>query len=376
MEVPTTTTELRDVLTAFRDNDMNGNGQNDEIPMLFANDGWATNFKKLICGWFGCYWGQYTMDVENGQCYYPFVTDEYRQALTYMRDLVNDGLMSPLSFTMTSEQYRPLIDVSENGLPVTIGVFLDHPYITFSSASKTAAEDYVYLPTLSAENGKTPYATYSASFTSFSTMISGHTEHPEICFRLLDWFCDEKTAISARYGEYGTHWCYFEEADLDLSKMEFELSILDYLGYKPYWVCYENPFVSQNNYVWRVTSIYMIPPELFGSQISAQGGDTGGVVNAGAQKYAEEFHKSVAERLAHLPDEMIAKLVLTEDEQNDIAEIKTSIDSYQLEALTGFVTGTMDLDSGWDNYIDTLNTIGLEQYINIVQTAWTRMTAN
>ena len=115
---------------------------------------------------------------------------------------------------------------------------------------------------------------------------------------------------------------------------------------------------------------------MFGSYVSVEGGDTGGVSIPGAEKYAEEFHKSVAERLAHLPDEMIANLILTEDEQIEIAEIKTSIDSYQKECLTAFITGNMDIESGWDNYVDTLNAIGLEQYVNIVQTDWTRMTSN
>ena len=70
---------------------------------------------------------------------------------------------------------------------------------------------------------------------------------------------------------------------------------------------------------------------------------------------------------------MIAKLVLTEEETDQLADIKTSIDSYQLECLTGFVSGTMDLDGMWDTYVSTLEAMGLQTYVDIAQTAYTRM---
>ena len=70
---------------------------------------------------------------------------------------------------------------------------------------------------------------------------------------------------------------------------------------------------------------------------------------------------------------MIAKLVLTEEETDQLADIKTSIDSYQLESLAGFVSGTLDLDGMWDTYVSTLEAMGLQTYVDIAQTAYTRM---
>ncbi|MCF0253329.1 MAG: hypothetical protein HUK26_03230, partial [Duodenibacillus sp.] len=53
LEVPTTLSQLRDVLIAFRDNDCNGNGDpNDEVPMDF--NGWfgaAYSLSNLIGSW-------------------------------------------------------------------------------------------------------------------------------------------------------------------------------------------------------------------------------------------------------------------------------------------------------------------------------------
>ncbi len=367
LSIPTSTDELYTVLQAFRDNDPNGNGKKDEIPMLFqlANTGYSREAYKTIVGWFGEYYGDYSMNVQNGTVYYPFVTENYRQSLAYMKKLVQENLFSTLSFTMTLDQYTPILDVSDTGADETVGVFESHPFISFNSSSPTALMDYVYLPTLTANKDTTPYATCYSSFTNFSTMISGKCENPEVAFRLLDYFCDEKTALSARYGEYGTHWKYLTDTDIDPANVYFPNSVF---GYKPYWVVYNNPYASNNNFVWRCGTIYFIPTELFGSQVE------GSIDNDDVQKYKlQMFSDGCAERTAYLPDEMIANLILTEDEQNTISEIKTSIDQYADECRTAFVSGTMDLDREWDSYIAKLAEMGLQTYIDIAQTAYTRM---
>ena len=117
----------------------------------------------------------------------------------------------------------------------------------------------------------------------------------------------------------------------------------------------------------------MIATELFGSYISAAGGDAGGQTTEGAEHMSTVFREGVVERLAHQPDEFIADLIFTAEEQSQIAEIMTSIGTYQTECLTAFISGSMDLDSGWDNYVNTLKAMGLDTYISTAQTAYTRM---
>ena len=50
LAVPTTTEELKNVLIAFRDNDPNGNGQKDEIPLsgMAGNDTYGNNTAYTI----------------------------------------------------------------------------------------------------------------------------------------------------------------------------------------------------------------------------------------------------------------------------------------------------------------------------------------
>ncbi|MDO4845020.1 MAG: extracellular solute-binding protein, partial [Oscillospiraceae bacterium] len=79
LTMPTTLQELRDVLTAFRDKDPNGNGKQDEIPLSCKADSTAADFFRQIVNAY-VYWNPYydfNVD-ENGKVWAPYDCDEYR----------------------------------------------------------------------------------------------------------------------------------------------------------------------------------------------------------------------------------------------------------------------------------------------------------
>ena len=55
-----------------------------------------------------------------------------------------------------------------------------------------------------------------------------------------------------------------------------------------------------------------------------------------------------------------------------MADLKTSLSTYVDENITLFATGGRSL-SEWDDYVQELNAIGLEDYIAIMQGAYDRM---
>ena len=61
-----------------------------------------------------------------------------------------------------------------------------------------------------------------------------------------------------------------------------------------------------------------------------------------------------------------------EDHADEAAEGPLS-DAYATEQRVAFITGTADLENGWQNYIDSLYAMGLQTYVDIAQTAYTRM---
>lgn len=97
LQVPTTTKEFKEVLKAFRDNDPNGNGIKDEIPFDMAGD-----IHNGMYGAFGLpvYNDMWYVD-DNGTVHYGPVEDNYRRALTYYRDLYQEGLIGDKLFDQT-----------------------------------------------------------------------------------------------------------------------------------------------------------------------------------------------------------------------------------------------------------------------------------
>ena len=49
---------------------------------------------------------------------------------------------------------------------------------------------------------------------------------------------------------------------------------------------------------------------------------------------------------------------LTEDESNEVADIKTPVDTYMKECMYKFIMGDMDIDAEWDTFMTELQGYG------------------
>lgn len=108
LEMPTTLAELKDVLIAFRDQDPNGNGIADEIPLTaradnlftgyFMNSFIATDFVK----------GKYSR-IEDGKVLFSANTEEFKESLTFMHELYEEGLIDPNAFTQDKTQLKQAV---------------------------------------------------------------------------------------------------------------------------------------------------------------------------------------------------------------------------------------------------------------------------
>lgn len=70
-----------------------------------------------------------------------------------------------------------------------------------------------------------------------------------------------------------------------------------------------------------------------------------------------------------------AALKFTADEQDDLAQMYTEITSYVNEMKAAFITGTKDINTDWDAYIQGLNNRGLSDVMEIYQAAYDRWLA-
>lgn len=108
LDMPTTVDEFYDVLVAFRDNDPNGNGKADEIPLL-ANEVSTTYSIMNMLGFFGTLddtrLGAEHIRIENGTAIFTPAEDRYYEALCWLHKLYSEGLIWKDVFTADYNDY-------------------------------------------------------------------------------------------------------------------------------------------------------------------------------------------------------------------------------------------------------------------------------
>ena len=211
MEMPTTVDELHDVLVAFKENDVNGNGDpTDEIPLSFifpeSNGAWCAGMGTFFAP-FGC--TDYSMDhraIENGKVYYQAASENYKNAIAYYHDWFEEGLIDIEIFSQDSSQYI----AKGNGTDPRLGVFVWWEIPEVVGAER--AESYEYLPILDGPDG-THHVNLNEMGTtghdSFS--ITKACQNPELLLKWVDQRYDPIISMQCIYGPIGVF--FNEEPD-------------------------------------------------------------------------------------------------------------------------------------------------------------------
>ena len=122
--MPTTYSELKDVLMAFKEQDANGNGDpGDEIPMDFnagANNGWFNSAYSLtnLVGSLGIQltnWGTDAYFAEDGQIKCYAVDERYKLFMKYVADLYANGLINTNAISNDYSAFQSLSRGNEKG---------------------------------------------------------------------------------------------------------------------------------------------------------------------------------------------------------------------------------------------------------------------
>ena len=201
MAMPQTTDELIDVLTAFKEQDANGNGDpNDEIPLAAAVDSWNTNIDGFLLNPFvlSNYPGQNRFFEQNDGVVSQTVTSEgYREGLRWLRTLFEAGLFGEESFSQSYTELRQQVDGGD--APTLGAVMAGYPGI-FASLGGDHWLRYNAIPPLEGPTGlrQTPFSPWG--IVSGQCVISPKTEHPEAAFKWCDGLYGREATMRSVYG--------------------------------------------------------------------------------------------------------------------------------------------------------------------------------
>ncbi len=352
LEMPKTTEDLYNVLTAFVNNDPNGNGKADEIGMLGESTDNADMMQYVINA-FVYYDNAYPINATDGKVWSPYSCNEYREALKFINKLYKEGLVSSQNFTGVEFSELIALDSLEDGTSL-LGFTNGHPANIFQ-ADNESLFNYVPVDTLADATGKGGYMVVRPVEIRFPAVVSADCEDVELAVKFLDFFYRDETVASLRHGIIGENWDW--EAPIDtVDRYTNNIKILDdgqaFFDGVTTWNRNSNSIQNNRNYL-----------------------ATGVTDNPWQQKLYDLEHEYEARMLtAPQPAEIVGKLVYTADEVESVAETTTLLAQYARQARAEFATGVSDPnnDADWQAYLDKLETIGLSSFLQIAQAAYDR----
>ncbi|WP_186766595.1 extracellular solute-binding protein [Puniceibacterium confluentis] len=339
LEQPQNVDELHAVLTAFRNDDPNGNGLKDEIP-YFARQWEEVN--RLLTLWDArssgsdTYHDFYVNDA--GSVVHPYAQDAYRDALSNVAQWYEEGLIDPEIFTRGSSSRDYLL--SENLGGMTHDWFASTSGYNDALADKVAGFNFIpFLPPAS-EAGVRMEEHRRIPIKPDGWAISYTNENPVETIKYFDfWFTDEGRNL-ANFGVEGKTWDLVDGEPI----------------YKPEVLNSDSPVNSQ---------MY-----LEGAQIQ----------RGYFQDYRYEWQwTSQAARegieLYDANDLLIDQFLgvsFNQDEQKVYDKYWPSLRTYMLERQQAWILGSGEVKADWDDYVKTLNRMGYEDVITVLNSAYQR----
>ena len=360
LEMPTTTDELKDVLTAFVTQDPNGNGQADEIGLLGGTDFNLMLEYGIIGNSFVTvkpdFW-LYTPDGENIDI--SVTTDAYRDGLIYLNDLYANGLIDPTAYTNDSDHYAQTGPLE----PYIVCTYCtDHIGMGYDTANGDEAKNYQIVPVLEGPDGVRQQSQNSGEgqIQGFHAVMTVACENPEAVFRMIDhYFYDDYWNMYRFHGPEGTGWDYAEEGAKNV-----------FGGPATYVI---NQLSSDESDALVTANGFAPGPQADLAEFRAASLP---YVEGDALYQPENYEQRVAldtmDLLNYIPDWNLQYSVFIDPENaNEYADIQTNLNSYIRSATVQFIMGDRDPnnDADWETYLSELDGYQIDRYLELYKEA-------
>lgn len=344
LKIPQTTEEFRDVLVAFKNMDPNGNGKQDELPLTGSRDMSTEQcFNFIINAFVYNDPDNSRLFKKNGTVHFAPMTDEWREAMKYLRGLYADDLISPFQFTLGHSVTVALANEPQNVLgsfaakSITDIIFYDNPEIL---------HDFVHVAPLTGPAGARN-ATVRTSLPKPAGVITSSCKNPEDVFKLFDLMLSEEAFLIGRYGEKGVDWIPAHSTDMDAYGNKATVRVINQLQnmVQNKHICELGPFFAYPQYADGVTFLGFEADHEY--------------VNAMAYRLYEQYR----------PDEYIKTICFDGDNAQDLQVLRKSIDSYTDESIKAFITGGKDPfdDATWETHLRKYKKMGIDTLIGAIK---------
>jgi putative aldouronate transport system substrate-binding protein len=336
MDVPSDVNELYEVLTAFRNQDPNGNGLKDEVP-FFARQ-WP-EVLRLVTLWGGRSSGSDTYHdflIDDGRIAHGYAGEGYREGIKNIHKWYEEGLIDAEVFTRGSSAREFLLSENLGGMT--------HDWFASTSGYNPKLKDKipgfnleVIVPPASI-SGKRIAEHRRIPVKPDGWAISHTNPDPVTTIKYFDYYFTEEGRRAANFGIEGTHY------DMVDGKPIFKKEFME-----------AGPVNSQ---------LYQVGSQVqrgyfqdFGYEIQW--------TNPSAVKGIELYDAG-----DYLIDQFLG-VAFNEEEQGVYDKNWSQIRTYMLEKQQAWILGG-GIEAEWDDYMATLDKMGFNDVLAAMQSAYDR----
>lgn len=333
MEIPETYDQWHDVLTAFKDQCgatapliLNWSGSDGEIGMMSAG--------------YGVY-NKWQLD-ETGKVNFGPYMDGWKDYVTTMHQWYTEGLIDP-DFMATDQRMPDMTAVVTGATGAFTSLYTYPPMYESSSEDPNMNLTAVNPPVVN--EGDTLHIRLRDSYTSGNTAINAECENWEIALKWLDYLYTEEGARLANYGIEGDTYTMVD------GKPAYTDKILN----SPDGIT-----------MAQAMDLYLCP-----SAGLANWSDWTRELQAVPQKCIDAYDVWAEADMSYT----LPTISLTQEESVERAAIYADVSTYVKEKTAQFISGALDIESNWDQYMADLKSMNIERAIEITQAAYDRYQA-
>lgn len=342
MDIPQTIDDFYEYLKAVKVTDLNGNGKQDEIPYGATDMDGLIGFLKGPFGVGNRGLKHPYLDIDpkiNDLRFYP-ISDGYKKMLEFANTLYSEGLIQENIYTIDANASYSLGAEGLYGSTV-----ISSPETIYG---KNPGGNFVGLPALEGPNGKAFNQMNSPLSSMGCFVVTNVNKNVPATLRWMDYFYSEEGAKLFFMGVEGETFEVNENGDLQY---------LEKITNSPDGLTMEQEL---SKYIIWLGIGYP------------------GIVREATFKGAETLPASLetAEGLKpYLPEEIWPRFTYTVEENNKLIGLQADIHKYVDEMRDKFITGAEPL-SNWDNYVNKVKKMKLDEYMEIQNQALERYENN
>ena len=347
LEVPTTLDELHVVLKTFKEGDPNGNGKADEFPITGAGSwklGGMTGVGTYIFPAFDILFSpqsprgwHFYHTVVDGEVVFQPTQENYRDAVKYIRKLWADGLIDIEYFSNSWPEFSGRV---RN--PETMLVGMASAWTVMDGVGVQYLDDYLRIPPFIGPDGTQAHQSQTVDISIYRNRLAMTTanEHPEATIRFVDEAYEPSVALQYAFGALDSGTKMYDDGSMEILPAPE--------GYTDGEWKHKRALDESLTAGW-VSNDFL--------QNKLRMGDNEAYRKIGDNEFYRPYFK---------PDRVYPPIFFDDETAEELSFLETDIGNYVESQYAKWVVDG-GIDEQWDDYIATLNKMGLERYVEILQ---------